>query len=109
MGIKRIFCFRLFSGIIFPQAPENPIRGILDLFAKICRDIRKSRCTTGINNTGGKFAAGVNYTGGKFATGISDTGAKFYQWKFAADGNDTGARQIMGTVSDCLHLKGTVS
>jgi hypothetical protein len=32
--------------------------------------MRKSRCTTGINNTGGKFAtgtAGVVDTGGKFA------------------------------------------
>jgi hypothetical protein len=32
---------------------------------KIRGDIRKSRCTTGVNDTGGKFAAGVNDTGGK--------------------------------------------
>jgi hypothetical protein len=29
-------------------------------------DIRSSRLTTGINDTGGKFAIGVNDTGGKF-------------------------------------------
>jgi hypothetical protein len=30
--------------------------------------------TTGINDTGGKFASGVNDTGGKIATGIADKG-----------------------------------
>jgi hypothetical protein len=38
---------------------------------------RESRCTTGINDTGGKIAAGINNDGGKFATCISDTGGKF--------------------------------
>jgi hypothetical protein len=57
-------------------------------FLKIRGDIRKSRCTrgisdtggkiaTGVNDTGGKFAAGVNYTGGKFATDIKHNGGKF--------------------------------
>jgi hypothetical protein len=32
---------------------------------KIRGDIRKSRCTTGVNDTGGKFATGVNDNGGK--------------------------------------------
>ncbi len=45
-----IFCFRFFSWIIFPQSPENNIR--------IHFDIRKSRCTTGVNDTGGKFWLG---------------------------------------------------
>jgi hypothetical protein len=35
-------------------------------FWKICGDIRKSMCTTGINDSGGKFAKGINDTGGKF-------------------------------------------
>jgi hypothetical protein len=60
---------------------------------KICRDIYKSRCTTGINDTGVNvvkltqvsmtpaaiFAtgtAGVVDTGGKFATSINNTGGK---------------------------------
>jgi hypothetical protein len=60
------------------------------IFSKIRGDIRKSRCTNGINgtsgklatsfssvvDTGGKFATSVNVTGGKFATGINDTGGK---------------------------------
>jgi hypothetical protein len=33
-------------------------------FSKIRGDIRESRCTTGVNDTGGKFAAGVVDTGG---------------------------------------------
>jgi hypothetical protein len=78
----KIFCFRFFSCIIFPQAPENNI-GIISNFVSILRDVRKSRCTTGINDTGGKFAAVVNYTGGKLAAGIHNIGCKFchrYRW-----------------------------
>ncbi len=37
---------------------------------------RKSRSTTSINDTEGKFAAGVNYIGGKFATGIFHSGMR---------------------------------
>jgi hypothetical protein len=44
--------------------------------SKIRGDIRESRCTTGINDTGGKFATGVNDTGGKIAAGINDAGGK---------------------------------
>jgi hypothetical protein len=53
------------------------------IYSIILGDIRKTRCTTGVNNTAGKFAtagkitAGIKDTGGKFATGINDTGAKF--------------------------------
>jgi hypothetical protein len=39
--------------------------------------MRKSRCTTSINDTSGKIAAGINVTGGKFATAINDTCGKF--------------------------------
>ncbi len=67
---------------------------MLQIFWKILGDIRKSRCTTGINDTGGKFAtsvplvsttpaahfstsfASVVDTGGKFATGVNDAGGK---------------------------------
>ncbi len=51
--------------------------GSFRIFSKIRGDIPRSRCTTGINDTGGKFATsttGVVDTGGKFATGVSDTG-----------------------------------
>jgi hypothetical protein len=58
-----------------------PIRTVSN-FSKIRGDIRKSRCTTGINDTGGKItggkiAAGFKDIGGKFATGINDNGGKF--------------------------------
>jgi hypothetical protein len=57
----------------FPPSPEYPIRTVSN-FSKIQGDIRKSRCTTGTNNTSSKFVTGVNDTGGKFATGVNDTG-----------------------------------
>jgi hypothetical protein len=45
-----------------PQSiPLRPFQ----IFSKIRGDIRNSMCTTGINDTGGKFATGVNDTGGK--------------------------------------------
>jgi hypothetical protein len=64
--------------------------------SKILGDIRKSGCTTGINDTGGKFSAAnfrlqichwcqqrrwqiaicINDTGSKFATGVVYTGGK---------------------------------
>ena len=61
--------------------PPVKIRlGSFQIFPKILLgDIRKSRYTTGINDTNGKFAAGVNYTGVKSAAGV----------KFAAGVNDS--------------------
>jgi hypothetical protein len=79
---------------------------------KIHGDIRKSRCTTGVNDTGGKLppvsmtpaanlppvsmTPAANFatsppcavdTGGKFATGVNDSGGKF-----AAGVNDYGGK-----------------
>ncbi len=54
-----------FMNQFFPQLQSIPL-GPLQIFSKIRGDIRKSRCTTGINYISGKFATGVNNTGGKF-------------------------------------------
>jgi hypothetical protein len=54
-----------FHETVSPQ-PQSITLGLLQIFSKIHRDIRKSRCTTGIKETGGKFATGVNDTGGEF-------------------------------------------
>jgi hypothetical protein len=72
-----IFCFWFFHESVSPQPQSIPFRPF-QIFSKIRGDIRESRCTTGINDTGGKIAAGINDAGGKFATGISDTGGKFF-------------------------------
>jgi hypothetical protein len=80
----KIFCFWFFS--CFPPAPEYLIRTVSNFF-EIRGDIRNSRCTTSINNTGGKFATGVNDTGGKIATGINGTGGKL-----ATGINDTSGK-----------------
>jgi hypothetical protein len=115
VGLKgechEIFCFRFFHESPSPK-PLIITLGSFRIFSKIRGDIRKSRCTTGVNNTSGKFATGVNDTGGKlppvlttpaanfatsspcvvdtggkFATGVNDTGGKF-----AAGVNDTGGK-----------------
>jgi hypothetical protein len=74
--MSRDFCFRFFHD---SSSPENNTRVILN-FLKICRDIRKSRCTTGINDTGGKYATGATTLAANFASGtagVVDNGGKF--------------------------------
>ncbi len=81
-----IFCFRFFSWITFPQAPENNTRVITN-FSNICGDIRKSRCTTGVNDNGGKLPP------------VSTTpAANLPQASLTQVANN-------GTISGCRHLK----
>ncbi len=68
----------------FPPQPQSIPLGPFRIFSNIRGDIRNSRCTTGINDTGGKFASVVD-TGGKLATGVNNTDTKF-----AAGVNDSG-------------------
>jgi hypothetical protein len=49
-----IFCFWFSLWISFPQPRSIPL-GPFQIFSNIRGDIRKSRCTTGINDNGGKF------------------------------------------------------
>jgi hypothetical protein len=60
----------------FPPAPEYSITTISN-FSKICGDIRNSRCTTDINDTGGKFATTVNNTGSKMPPVLTTQAANF--------------------------------
>ncbi len=89
-----------FPWIIFPQAPENTVRIISNFFENSQR-FWKSRYTTGINNTCGKFATGANYTSAKFATGINETGCKlshrycwccWYRWPICRGGRSTNCK-----------------
>ncbi len=66
-----------FRESVSPQPQSIPLGPFRFFFSRICGDIRKLRCTTGINDTGGKFATGVNDTDGKIAAGSNDTGGKF--------------------------------
>jgi hypothetical protein len=52
--MRFFFDFRFSTWISFPQAPDYTIRDV-HIFSKIREDIRKSRCTTGVNDTGGKW------------------------------------------------------
>jgi hypothetical protein len=72
---------RYFASTVFfhESSSLKPLKITLEsfkFFQKILGDILKSRCTTGINDTGGKFASGVTNTNEKFATRISDTVVK---------------------------------
>ncbi len=78
---------RIFAlGFLHESPSPKPLKitlGSFQIFSKIRGDICKSRCTTCINETGGKFAASVNDANGKltpvstgFATGDVDTGGK---------------------------------
>jgi hypothetical protein len=49
-----IFCFRFFHESPSPKQLKITL-GSFRFFSKIRGDIRKSRCTTGVNDTGGKF------------------------------------------------------
>ncbi len=85
------FCF--FHESVSPQPQSIPL-GPFQIFSKMCEDVRKSRCTTGINDTGGKFATGINDTVGKFChqfASVVDTGSKF-----ATGVNDTGSKFVTG-------------
>jgi hypothetical protein len=62
----------------FPPKPQSIRLGPFQIFSKTRGDIRKSRCTTDINDTGGKFATGVNDTGGKIAAGVNYSYGKFF-------------------------------
>ncbi len=59
--VSRDFLLLVFLMNQFLPSPRGPFR----IFSKIRGDIRKSRCTTGINDTGGELATGVNDTGGQ--------------------------------------------
>jgi hypothetical protein len=76
--------------------PPVKIRlGSFQIFPKILLgDIRKSRYTTGINDTNGKFAAGVNYTGVKSAAGV----------KFAAGVNDNSGYLPLVSMTKVVNL-----
>ncbi len=54
-----IFCLRFFHESSSPK-PLKITLGSFPIFSNIC----KSRCTSSINDTGGKFATSVNDTGG---------------------------------------------
>jgi hypothetical protein len=49
----KIFDFRFFLGSVSPKALSTPLVP-LRIFSKIHGDIHSSRCTTDVNNTGGK-------------------------------------------------------
>jgi hypothetical protein len=83
------FLLQVFFMNHLPQVPENNTR-VISNFSKIGGDIRKSKCTTSINDTvanlklvltilAANFATGIAAvidTGGKLATRVNDTGGK---------------------------------
>jgi hypothetical protein len=76
MTVKGTVSRDFFHESVSPKPLSIPL-GPFRIFSKIRGDIRSSRLTTGINDTGSKFATGVNDTGGKIAAGVNDAGDKF--------------------------------
>jgi hypothetical protein len=68
-SVTRFFPSRFFHESVSPKPLSIPLRPF-QIFLKIRGDICSSRLTTGINNTGGKFATSF--------TSVVDTGGK--QW-----------------------------
>jgi hypothetical protein len=64
--VSRDFLLLVFFMNQFPPQPKSIQFRPFQIFSKIRGDIRESRCTTGINDTGGKFAIGISDNGGKF-------------------------------------------
>ncbi len=63
-------CHKIFYFWFFHESSSSkPLKitlGSFQIFSQICGDIHKSSCTTGINDTGGKFSNGINNTRGIF-------------------------------------------
>jgi hypothetical protein len=85
--VSRDFLLLVFFKNQFPSSPRVSHQDRFEFFAKIHGDICNPRCTTGINDTSGKFSttpaanfatsfASVFDTRGKFSTGVNDTGGK---------------------------------
>ncbi len=73
-SVIRSFLLFFFHESVPPQPQSIPLGPF-----QICGDICKSRCTIGVNDTGGRFAtsfANVVDTSGKFATGVNGTDGK---------------------------------
>ncbi len=118
-----VFCFRFFSWITFPQAPDTNIRIISNFFensqrysqVKVhhrCRRHRQQNFATSspcVVDSGGKFATGVNDTGGKFAAGVNDAGGKLPRYqrhrRQICHRCHWHRWQIIGTISGCIHMK----
>jgi hypothetical protein len=97
--LERDSVMRFFaSGFLNEYSFSKPLKirlGSFQIFPKILLgDIRKSRYTTGINDTNGKFADGVNCTGVKSAAGV----------KFAAGVNDNSGYMPLLSMTPVVNL-----
>ncbi len=96
-----IFCFRFFSWITFPQAPENNIR-IISNFFENSRRYSQVKVHHGCQRHRWQIAAGINDTDGIFWNQFPLCCWPWwqfchrYRWHWW---------QIMGTISGCRHLK----
>jgi hypothetical protein len=77
--VSQNFLLQVFHESSSPK-PLKITLGSFQIFLKICGDIRKCRCTTGIKDTRGKFAPlSMTTPAANFASGtvcVVDTGSK---------------------------------
>ncbi len=86
-----IFCFSFFHESVSPQPQCIPL-GLFQTFSKNRGDIRKSMCITGSNDTWwqdirkSRWTTGINNTCGKLATGVNLHGLfSFEKWLVKTD------------------------
>jgi hypothetical protein len=88
--VSQDFLPLVFHESVSPQPQSIPL-GPFQIFSKVRRDLRKSRCTIGINDTSGKFATGINDTSDKIFPLVSTTPAANFSTSFASV-VDTGGK-----------------
>jgi hypothetical protein len=96
-----ILCFRFF---FHESSSPKLLKGSFQIFLKILGDIPKSRCTSGINDTSGKFATGINGIGFKFFHWYH--WCCRYWWQICAGGNNNGSKLTAGVNNTCDKLWG---
>jgi hypothetical protein len=74
--VTRFLASDFFNESSSPKPLKIALGTYIDFFSKIRGDIRKSGCTTGINDTDGKFATCINDTRGKKLVIVSARGVE---------------------------------
>jgi hypothetical protein len=98
-----IFDFWFFHESVCPKPLSIP-NGPFQIFSKIRGDIRSSKCTTGVVDTGGSFAAGVFDTGGNFPPASFTPAANLPPVSFIPVANLPPVLSIRAAILTCEYL-----
>jgi hypothetical protein len=103
-------CREIFYCFFHESSSPGPLMipaGPLQIFSKIRKgapSVRSSRCSIGINDTGGKLATGVVATGGKFTPSVNNSAGHIFP-EIYTDRCDTGGEFATGVKDTTLQRK----